>query len=70
MGMISLDDVVAAGKQLEISHRKISPHFIPRILTNMAAGHISIRHKFKVGNWLPAVDPYTHPTPPQVTLHH
>lgn len=46
--MVSMEDISAAtislvndGKQ---GYKKLSPFFVPRILVNMAAGHVSIRH--------------------------
>jgi 3-oxoacyl-[acyl-carrier-protein] synthase II len=33
--------------------RKISPFFIPKVISNMAPGHIAIRHGVKGVNWTP-----------------
>ncbi|CAI5987203.1 unnamed protein product [Closterium sp. NIES-65] len=50
-GIGSISEVAAAGHLLfEQKPRRISPHFVPRILINMAAGHISIRHRLKGPN--------------------
>jgi 3-oxoacyl-[acyl-carrier-protein] synthase II len=46
-GMGSIHDVVMSSKQLDISYRKLSPYFVPKVLGNMAAGHVSIRHGLK-----------------------
>lgn len=46
MGMSDLDYIVQAAYTLrDKGANKISPYFVPRILTNMAAGIISIKHK-------------------------
>ena len=49
MGMVGLEDIVETGVTLrERGYKRVTPYFIPRILINMAAGHISIRHGLKV----------------------
>lgn len=46
MGMIDLDDVCETAEALKRSYNRVSPYFVTRILPNMAAGQISIRHGF------------------------
>jgi len=43
-GVGSITDIIDAGHSLDASFRKLSPYFIPKVLTNMAGGHISLRH--------------------------
>ena len=54
--MTCLEDITDTGMALrQDGYRKVNPHFIPRMLINMAAGHISIRHKLKVGRFFSQV---------------
>lgn len=46
-GIGSLQDIVESSRQLDQSFKKISPYFVPKILSNLAAGHVSIKHKFR-----------------------
>ncbi|KAG0162231.1 Mitochondrial beta-keto-acyl synthase [Apophysomyces sp. BC1034] len=50
-GMGSLEDIVSASIAYTNSgHRKISPMFVPRILVNMAAGHLTMKYGFQGPN--------------------
>jgi len=43
-GIGSLPEITSTHNSLQQSYKKVSPYFVPKILVNMAAGHISIRH--------------------------
>eukprot|EP00092_Neocalanus_flemingeri_P037415 GFUD01040741.1.p1 GENE.GFUD01040741.1~~GFUD01040741.1.p1 ORF type:complete len:440 (+),score=86.03 GFUD01040741.1:39-1358(+) len=44
MGMVDLDYIGESYMNLVTGKRKISPYFVPRILPNLAPGHIAIAH--------------------------
>uniref|UniRef100_A0A6B0VBH2 3-oxoacyl-[acyl-carrier-protein] synthase n=2 Tax=Ixodes ricinus TaxID=34613 RepID=A0A6B0VBH2_IXORI len=49
--MTDLDYIVDSGQLFrDKGYAKMSPYFVPKILTNMAAGHISIRHNLRGPN--------------------
>lgn len=51
MGMSDLEYIIETANVLkERGPSKISPYFVPRILTNMAAGMVSIKHGFNGPN--------------------
>ncbi|CAG9783919.1 unnamed protein product [Diatraea saccharalis] len=50
IGMIDLKDVCETNDALKQGYNKVSPFFVPRILPNMAAGHISIKYGLRGPN--------------------
>lgn len=51
MGMVDLTSICDTFKALEDNgYNRVSPHFVPKILSNMPAGHLSIKYGFRGPN--------------------
>lgn len=50
MGMADLVHVCETNDALKVGYSRVSPYFVPRILTNMVAGQISIKYGFQGPN--------------------
>ena len=54
VGLFGIETIEYYSKAyLEGGPRKISPFFIPKVISNLAPGHIAIRHGAKGVNWTP-----------------
>lgn len=54
VGLCGIDTIEATERvYLDGGPRKISPFFIPKVISNLAPGHIAIRHGAKGVNWTP-----------------
>lgn len=49
-GIGAIDDIIEGQVSFQSGYKKLSPYFVPKVLSNMAAGHISIRHGLKGPN--------------------
>ncbi|XP_065649936.1 3-oxoacyl-[acyl-carrier-protein] synthase, mitochondrial [Hydra vulgaris] len=50
-GMVDLEAIANTSKAFsEFGYKRVSPYFVPRILINLAAGHISIKYGFQGPN--------------------
>lgn len=51
MGMVGMQHIADTGQLFqEKGYRRVSPHFIPMVLVNMAAGHVSLKYGFQGPN--------------------
>ncbi|TMA11594.1 MAG: beta-ketoacyl-ACP synthase II [Deltaproteobacteria bacterium] len=54
VGLCGIETIESAHRAyLDGGPRKISPFFIPKVISNLAPGHIAIRHGVKGVNWTP-----------------